>query len=103
MQQEGIDFGEAYALVAGFGTIIIFLAIAPHNKSNVYQFDVKSAFLNGVLDEEVFVDQPTTYEVKGHESKVYRLKRLYTVSSKRLELSTQELIYLSNETRVQDW
>lgn len=75
MQQEGIDFGEAYALVAGFGTIIIFLAIAPHYKSNVYQFDVKSAFLNGVLDEEVFVDQPTTYEVKGHESKVYRLKK----------------------------
>ncbi|KAK0607717.1 hypothetical protein LWI29_019074 [Acer saccharum] len=75
MQREGIDFEETFALVARFDTIRTVLALAAHNKWCVYQFDVKSAFLNGVLDEEVYVQQPQGYEIAGEENKVYKLKK----------------------------
>eukprot|EP00253_Pinus_taeda_P006843 PITA_06843 len=50
------------------------LSIATQNKWKVYQMDVKSAFLNGVLMEEVYIEQPSSYEKKGQEHKVCRLK-----------------------------
>jgi len=56
-------------------TIRAVLAIAAQNQWPVYQMDVKSAFLNGILEEEVYVDQPPGYTVKGHEDKVYKLKK----------------------------
>ena len=51
------------------------LAIAAQNKWTIYQLDVKSAYLNGILEEEVYVDQPLCFEVHGQENKVYRLKK----------------------------
>jgi hypothetical protein len=51
------------------------LAITTQHKWQVYQMDVKSTFLNGVLEEEVYVDQPHGFEVKEHPTKVYRLKK----------------------------
>lgn len=56
MQREGVDFEETFSPVARFNTIRSVLAIAAHQKWNVYQFYVKSAFLNGVLNEEVYVE-----------------------------------------------
>ena len=53
----------------------IVLAIVAQNKWHVYQMDVKSKFLNGCLEEEVYVEQPPTYEVPGQEHKVYILKK----------------------------
>ena len=53
----------------------VVIAIAAQHKWKVFQMDVKSAFLNGVLKEEVYVEQPPGYEVKGEEHKVFRLKR----------------------------
>ena len=55
-------------------TIRAVLAIAAQNQWHVYQMDVKSALLNGILEEEVYVDQPRGYTVKSHEDKVYKMK-----------------------------
>jgi hypothetical protein len=51
------------------------LAIAAENRWPVYQMDVKLAFLNGILNEEVYVDQPPGYEISGREQMVYKLKK----------------------------
>ena len=74
-QQYGIDYAEVFALVARLDTIRIIIAFDAQKSWVIYQLDVKSAFLHGKINEEVFVDQPSGYEQKGHESKVYRLKR----------------------------
>ncbi|GJZ87663.1 retrovirus-related pol polyprotein from transposon TNT 1-94 [Tanacetum coccineum] len=57
-QEEGINFEESFALVARLDAIQNFLAYATHMNMIVYQMDVKTAFLNGILREEVFVSQP---------------------------------------------
>ena len=74
-RQYGRDYDETYAPVARMDTVRTIIAIAAQYKWKVYQMDVKSAFLNGVLKEEVYVEQPPGYEVVGEEKKVYRLKR----------------------------
>eukprot|EP00253_Pinus_taeda_P019129 PITA_19129 len=56
-------------------TVHIVVAITVQHKWKVYQMDVKSTFLNGVLKEEVYVAQPPGYEVEGQEDKVYRLRK----------------------------
>ncbi|KAL0461980.1 UNVERIFIED_CONTAM: Retrovirus-related Pol polyprotein from transposon TNT 1-94 [Sesamum latifolium] len=56
-------------------TIRIVLAISALLGLPVYQLDVKSAFLNGELEEEVYVEQPTGYIVQGKEEKAYRLRK----------------------------
>ena len=56
-QQEGIDYDKTFAPVARLEAIRIFLAYAAHMKFKVFQMDVKSAFLNGELEEEVYVEQ----------------------------------------------
>ena len=58
-------------------TIRAVLAIAAQNQWPVYQVDVKSAFLNGILEEEVYVDQPLGYTIKGQECKVFELKKAF--------------------------
>ena len=53
----------------------VVIEIATKHKWKVYQMDVKSAFLNGLLKEDVYVEQPPRYEVASEEDKVYRMKR----------------------------
>ncbi|GJY74264.1 retrovirus-related pol polyprotein from transposon TNT 1-94 [Tanacetum coccineum] len=60
--QEGIDYDETFSLVARLEAIRIFLAFATYMNFIVYQMDVKSAFLNGKLKEEVYVKQPPGFE-----------------------------------------
>eukprot|EP00253_Pinus_taeda_P022186 PITA_22186 len=74
-QQYGRDYEETFAPVARMETVRAVLSIAAKNKWKVYQMDVKSAFLNGVLKEEVYVEQPLGYEKKGEEHKVCKLKK----------------------------
>ncbi|XP_074322879.1 uncharacterized protein LOC141659851 [Apium graveolens] len=61
-QKEGIDYDETYAPVARIGAIRMFLAFTAHSDFKVYLMDVKSAFLNGELEEDVYVKQPTDFE-----------------------------------------
>ena len=77
-QQEGIDYDETFAPVARLEAIRIFLAFAAHKKFKVYQMDVKSAFLNGELEEEVYVEQPPGFVDPRYPNHVYILdKALY--------------------------
>ncbi|KAJ9541607.1 hypothetical protein OSB04_028113 [Centaurea solstitialis] len=77
-QQEGIDYDETYAPVARIEAIRIFLAYAAHKNMTVYQMDVKCAFLNGVLQEEVYVEQPEGFVDSRFPNHVYVLdKALY--------------------------
>ena len=74
-QKPNIEFNETFAPTACMDTVRIVLAIATKNKWHVHQMDVKLAFLNGYLDEEVYVEQPQGYEFPGQEHKVYRMKK----------------------------
>jgi hypothetical protein len=74
-QQHGIDYTEVFAPVARLDTIRLVIALAAQNQWNIYQLDVKSAFLHGELHEEVFIEQPQGYVHKGNEQKVYKLKK----------------------------
>ena len=77
-QEEGIDYDETFAPVARLESIRIFLAYAAYKDFKVYQMDVKSAFLNGKLQEEVYVKQPPGFEDSKHPNHVYKLdKALY--------------------------
>lgn len=78
VQQPGIDYTETFAPVARMDTIRILLALAAQMKWEIWHVDVKSAFLNGNLVEEIYVAQPEGFVVKGDEDKVYKLhKALY--------------------------
>jgi hypothetical protein len=61
-QVEGLDFGETYALVARHDSIRILLAYATYHGFKLYQMDVKTAFLNGPIKEEVYVEQPPGFD-----------------------------------------
>ncbi|KAI3701418.1 hypothetical protein L6452_26471 [Arctium lappa] len=77
-QEEGIDYDETFAPVARLEAIRIFLAHAAHKNFRVFQMDVKSAFLNGELVEEVYVKQPPGFEDPSHPYHVFKLdKALY--------------------------
>ncbi|GJZ18156.1 retrovirus-related pol polyprotein from transposon TNT 1-94 [Tanacetum coccineum] len=74
-QEEGIDFEESFAPVARLEAVRIFVAYAAHKSFPIYQMDVKTAFLNGPLKEEVYVAQPDGFVDPDHPDKVYRLRK----------------------------
>ncbi|GJT68839.1 retrovirus-related pol polyprotein from transposon TNT 1-94 [Tanacetum coccineum] len=74
-QEEGIDFEESFAPVARLEAIRIFLAFAAHMNMVIYQMDVKTAFLNGNLREEVYVSQPDGFVDPDKPNYVYKLKK----------------------------
>nr|GEV24928.1 retrovirus-related Pol polyprotein from transposon TNT 1-94 [Tanacetum cinerariifolium] len=74
-QEEIIDFEESFASVARLEAIRIFLAYAAHMNMVVYQMDVKTAFLNGNLRDEVYVSQPDGFMDPDNPNHVYKLKK----------------------------
>ncbi|KAJ9555635.1 hypothetical protein OSB04_010249 [Centaurea solstitialis] len=74
-QEEGIDYDDVFAPVARIEAIRLFLAFASYKGFKVYQMDVKSAFLYGIIDEEVYVSQPPGFEDPKYPDKVYKLRK----------------------------
>jgi hypothetical protein len=78
LQIEGLDSDETYAPVARLESIHILLAYATYYGFKLYQMDVKSAFLNGPIKEDVYVEQPLGFEDTEYPTHVYKLsKALY--------------------------
>ncbi|GKA59961.1 retrovirus-related pol polyprotein from transposon TNT 1-94 [Tanacetum coccineum] len=99
-QEEGIDFEQSFALVARLEAVRIFIAYAAHKSFLIYQMDVKTAFLNGPLKEEVYVAQPDGFVDPDHPDKVYRLRKaLYGLKqAPRAKVSS---VGLGGETRAE--
>jgi hypothetical protein len=77
-QVKGLDFDETFAPVARLESIHILLSYATHHDLKLYQMDVKSAFLNGSIKEEVYMKQPPEFESEEYPNHVYKLhKTLY--------------------------
>eukprot|EP00253_Pinus_taeda_P032896 PITA_32896 len=70
-----IDYEERFAQVAREETIRMLISLAAHKKWSIHHMDVKSAFLNGYLEEEVYVERTQGFEVEGKDNNVYKLKK----------------------------
>jgi hypothetical protein len=78
VQRQDVDFEEVFAPVARMESVRVMLAVAAHHGWTIHHIDVKSAFLNGDLAEEVYVHQPPGFVAEENEKKVMRLhKALY--------------------------
>lgn len=78
VQEHGVDFDEVYAPVTQLETVRLLLALSAKNSWEVHHLDVKTAFLNGDIKEDVYVAQPEGFVRQGHEQMVYKLlKALY--------------------------
>nr|GEY31327.1 hypothetical protein [Tanacetum cinerariifolium] len=112
-QEEGIDYDEVFAPVARIEAIRLFLAYVSFMGFLVYQMDVKSAFLYGRIEEEVYVCQPSGFEDPEYPDKVYKVKKaLYGVHqaprarSTKKELCTEfeksDEIFISQDTHIDE-
>ena len=77
-QKEGLDYFDTYSPVTKISSIRMLIAIAVIHNLEIHQMDLKTTFLNGDLDEEIYMEQPEGFIVPGQEKKVCRLvKSLY--------------------------
>jgi hypothetical protein len=74
-QKEGIDYEETFAPVAIYTSIRTIIALAAKMKWKLHQMDVKTTFLNGVIEEEVYIEQPQGFEVEDRKTHVCKLKK----------------------------
>jgi hypothetical protein len=74
-QKEGNDYEETFTLVAKYTSIRTIIALVAKMKWKLHQMDVKTAFLNGIIEEEVYIEQPQGFEVEDRKSHVCRLKK----------------------------
>lgn len=73
--RQKVDFEELFSPVARLETVRVLLAISSQQQWPIYQLDVKSAFLNGEVQEDVFVDQLEGFVIEGSKDKVYKLRK----------------------------
>ena len=64
-QEEGIDYEDSFSPIVRITSVRLILAIVAHMDLELYQMDVKTAFLNGELNDEIYMDQPLGFETKG--------------------------------------
>jgi hypothetical protein len=74
-QKEGIEYEETFSRVAKYTSIRAIIALATKMKWKLHQMDVKTTFLNGVIKEEVYIEQPQGFEVEDRKTHVCRLKK----------------------------
>ncbi|GAA0166120.1 transmembrane signal receptor [Lithospermum erythrorhizon] len=74
-QKEGEDFNEVFAPVSRLDTVRLIISLAAQNGWKLLQMDIKSSFLNGVLQDEIYLEQPPSFVKKGEEEKVYKLRK----------------------------
>jgi hypothetical protein len=74
-QQEGEDYDETFSVVARYTSIRAIISLATSMGWSLHQMDVKTAFLNGVIEEEVYIEKPQGFEVHPRETHVCRLKK----------------------------
>jgi len=72
-QIEGVDYEETFSPVMRFSSIRLLLAMVAHLDFEFFQMDVKTAFLNGSLEQEIYMDQPIGFVSNGQEDKVCHL------------------------------
>ncbi|GJT69762.1 retrovirus-related pol polyprotein from transposon TNT 1-94 [Tanacetum coccineum] len=105
-QEEGIDFEESFALVARIEAIHIFTANAANKNITIFQMDIKTDFLNGELNEEVYVSQPKGFVDQDNPSHVYKLKKaLYGLKQaphEQVENGIVELYFVRTEYQLAD-
>ncbi|GJR58163.1 putative ribonuclease H-like domain-containing protein [Tanacetum coccineum] len=101
-QEEGIDYEEVFAPVARIEAIRLFLAYASFMGFLVYQMDVKSAFLYGTIEEEVYVTQPPGFKDPDHPDKVYKVvKALYGLhQAPRIWSNVDDIIFGSTKKEL---
>jgi hypothetical protein len=75
IQKEGQDFFDTYSPIARLTTIRVLLSLASSHGLLVHQMDIKTTFLNGELEEEIYMTQPDGFVVKGQEDKVCKLQK----------------------------
>ena len=79
-QKEGIDYEETFAPVARYTSIRVIMALAAEIGWKLHQMDMKTTFLNGVVEEEVYVEQPPRFETHDRQTHVCKLKKaLYSL------------------------
>ena len=103
-QQEGIDYEETFSLVVRFTSIRLILAIVASLDLELHQMDVKTTFLNGESEEEIYMEQPIGFIKEGHEHKVCRLmKSIYGLkqSSRQWYIHFHNVI-ISNDFTIID-
>jgi len=74
-QQEGIDYEETFSPRTRYTTIRSLISLTTTMGWNIHQMDVKTAFLNGIIDEEVYIEKPLGFEVKDRKKYVFILKK----------------------------
>jgi hypothetical protein len=85
-QVEGIDYDDIFSPVVRYETVCIMIALAALSKWHMHSVDVKTAFLYGKLDEELYMEQPEGFKVKGQEHKVFCLRKaLYGLKQAALQ------------------
>ena len=95
-QKEGVDYEETFSPVAMLKSIIILLSIVAHYDYEIWQMDVKTAFLNGNLEEKIYMIQPEGFIAKNQEHMVCKLKDPFMDLSKHLGHETLDLIKQSS-------
>ena len=75
-QKFGLDYQETYSPVVRYPSVRAVLAFAVQNDTMIHQMDVVTAFLNGTLDEEMYMEQPPGYAKEGEEHLVCKLKKI---------------------------